>query len=69
MAETAYFRLTDLNLVAKLEDRTPYIFRKGAGWSVDSENLLMDRIMDYGDASVFNYREISEKEALKLIQQ
>jgi len=69
MDETAYFKLNDLGLIAKLEDRVPYIFQKGVGWSVDNENLLMDRIMGYGDSSVFDYSEIPEKEALSLIEQ
>ena len=69
MTDTSYFKLNDLNLIAKMEDHVPYIFRKGIGWVVDNDNLLMDRIMGYGDSSVFDYSEISEREALKLTHQ
>lgn len=69
MNETAYFKLSDLNIIAKLDDHVPYIFQKDKGWVVDNNNLLMDRIMNFEDSSVFDYSEITEEEALNLIKQ
>ena len=44
-------------------------FFKNGKWQLDDNlNLeLNDAIMDYGDSSVFDYDEISEEEALKIV--
>lgn len=66
--DVVYFVIHKLNIVAKIEDDVPYVYKKGKGWIVDNDNILMDRIMDYGDNSVMDYDEISEEKALKLIK-
>ena len=48
--DTTYYHIIDLNLVGKEEEYVPYIYNKDSGWEVDSENILMDRVMGY-DAS------------------
>ena len=67
MDEVTYYLIHNLNIVAKREDFIPYIYDKEKGWIVDNDNILMDRMMGYGDHSVFDYDEITEEEAMKLI--
>jgi hypothetical protein len=58
-----YFKIKDLNLIAKINSHVSYIFHKGKGWVVDNDHLLMDRMMGYGDCSQFDYEDISKEDA------
>ena len=65
-----YYKILDLNLIAKRENYIPYIYDAEKGvWSVDSKNILTDRLTGYyyggpGTASVTcRVREITEREA------
>ena len=73
--ETAYYRINDLNIIAKEEDYVPYLYDKNKGWVVDDENKLSDRLIGYdgdsiGDSDMlFRVEEITEEEAMKLISE
>ena len=45
----AYFRIKDLNLLAKEDNYVPYVYKPGEGWIVDNQNILMDRLMGYDE--------------------
>lgn len=68
-----YYLITDLKRIGRIDNFVPYIYDEQKGWIVDSNNLLMDRIMGYDGESIgsssglFNVKEISEEEALKII--
>lgn len=40
-----FYLMEDLNQVGKIEHAVPYIYDDG--WSIDNDNVLMDRIMGY----------------------
>ncbi len=76
-----YYRIKDLNLLGKEEDYVPYLYKPGEGWTVDNDNVLMDRFMGYddlgpadspykiGNTSVMDLvEEISKEEAENLIK-
>lgn len=67
--EPYYCYLNDIDIIAKKEDHVPYIYVKGKGWVVDNDNLMMDRIMDWGTHRWYEVDDISEEEALKFIEQ
>ena len=46
MEELAYFWINDLNLLAKMERRVPYLLVNN-NWEVDNKNIVMDRLMGY----------------------
>lgn len=75
-----YYRIKDLDMLAKEEDYVPYLHRPNRGWVVDNENILMDRLMGYNDSESVEspykigclgvmdaVEEISEMEARKII--
>lgn len=77
---TVYYKIKDLNMVGKEDDYIPYLYKPGKGWTVDHDNILMDRIMGYdkAESSASPYKignsgmmdlveEISEKEAETMI--
>lgn len=66
---TTYYRIKDLELIAKIENYVSYIFTRGKGWVVDDNHILMDRMLEYGGHSVFDYDEISPKEAQDAINE
>lgn len=79
--ETLYYRILDLDLLAKEEGYIPYLYHKGEGWKVDNGSVLMDRLMGYdecepsdstykiGNTDIMNLvEEITEEEALNLIK-
>lgn len=68
MKNPYYCYLNDIGIIAKKEDYIPYIYVKGAGWKVDNDNLMMDRIMDYGTHSWADVDDITEAQAKKFIE-
>lgn len=75
-----YYHIKDLNMLGKEEDYIPYLYKPGKGWTVDNDNVLMDRVMGYdgsepakspykiGNTSIMDLvEEIGEKEAEKFI--
>ena len=72
--EYKYYLLKNYWLARLEKDRNclePKEFFMGSSWRYDDRlNLeLNDGMMDYGDSSVFDYDEISEEEALKILKQ
>lgn len=69
----AYYKILDLNILAKIQDFMPYLYDKRDGWKIDNDNILMDRVMGYEESSIGNTDmldkiiEITEDEAEKLI--
>lgn len=76
-----YYRINDLNLLGKEEDFIPYLYKPEKGWTVDNDNILMDRLMGYdksesdnspygiGNLSMMErVEEITEEEANKIME-
>lgn len=69
-----YYLIRDLQKVGKTDKFVPYIYDSKKGWTVDNDNILMDRIMGYDGESIgnsselFKVDEITEEEANKLIE-
>lgn len=63
---TQYYYIKDLELVGKTVNLIPYIFTNRK-WVLDNDNLIDDRLMDYGDCSIQDIDEITPKEAKQLI--
>jgi len=64
-----YYKIIDLNLIAKKEEHIPYIYDAEKGeWTVDKDNILTDRLMGYdedriGGSSMMNrIQEITDEE-------
>jgi len=78
-----YYYLSDIKRVGKMDNFVPYLYNhEKGGWVVDTENLLMDRLMGYdgteGDSSPYTIgnsdmlsrvEEITHEEAQKIIEQ
>lgn len=77
--QLTYYKIHDLNLVGKLDQGTPYVYRDNV-WVLDDNNLIMDRLMGYDESEPIGspyamgntdmlerIKPISEDEALKLI--
>lgn len=77
-----YYHIKDLNMLGKEEDYVPYLYKPEKGWTVDNDNILMDRLMGYDDSEPDDspysigslsmmelVEEITEEEANKIIQQ
>ncbi len=68
-----YYYIKNLNIVGKIDNYVPFIYRKDEGWTVDNDNILMDRIMGYDGESIgnssqlFEIKEITQKQAEELI--
>lgn len=68
-----YYYIKNLNIVGKIDNYVPFIYRKDEGWTVDNDNILMDRIMGYNGESIgnssqlFEIKEITQKQAEELI--
>ena len=65
-----YYKILDLNLIAKRGNYVPYIYDTEKGvWSVDSKNILTDRLTGYyccgldSAPAMCRVREITEREA------
>ncbi|WZL79231.1 hypothetical protein QBE55_03445 [Eubacteriales bacterium mix99] len=67
--ETEFYLISDLNRIGKIENYIPYLYDTGKGWMVDSDNIVMDRLMGYNGESIgatdalLKIEEISEAEA------
>lgn len=66
-----YYKIHDLNIIGKKEQGISYIYTAG-NWEVDNDNIISDRIMGYdgdsiGSSTVFDIDEITEDEAMELI--
>ena len=61
--DTVYYYLNDLDIIGKDENFVCYIYVKEEGWKVDNDNLVMDRIMDYGLALWASIDDITEDQA------
>ncbi len=77
-----YYRINDLDLLGKEEDFIPYLYKPEKGWTVDNDNILMDRIMGYDNSEPDNspygignlsmmerVEEITEEEANRIMEQ
>lgn len=77
-----YYRINDLDLLGKEEDFIPYLYKPEKGWTVDNDNILMDRIMGYDNSEPHNspygignlsmmerVEEITEEEANIIMEQ
>lgn len=77
-----YYQIKDLNILGKEEDYVPYLYQPEKGWTIDNDNILMDRIMGYDDSEPKNshygigntsmmdlVEEISEEEANRIMEQ
>jgi len=68
-----YYFINDLKKVGKKEDFISYIYDEEKGWIIDSENILMDRIIGYDGESIgsssmlFKVDEITKEEAMHII--
>jgi len=47
--DITYYHIKDLNLLGKLEDNVPYVYKPGEGWVIDCNFILMDRIIGYDE--------------------
>ena len=47
--ETEFYLISDLNRIGKIENYIPYLYDTGKGWMVDSDNIVMDRLMGYNE--------------------
>ena len=67
--KTEYYFIHDLNRIGKIEDHVPYLYDIKKGWAVDSNNIVMDRLMGYDGESrgatdvLLKIKEISKAEA------
>ena len=68
MKNPYYCYLNDIGIIAKKENSIPYIYIKGKGWIVDNDNVLEDRIMDYGTHSWADVDDITIEQANKFIE-
>lgn len=71
--KTEYYRIDDLNLIGKIENFVPYIFKPSEGWVVDNESVLTDRVFGYDGESIgasdmlVRAEKITKDEAMKII--
>ena len=69
-----YYYIIDLKIIGKVENYVPYLYKNEIGWIVDSENILMDRIMGYdfddiGDSDIQEkVQNITEEEAQNILK-
>lgn len=67
-AMTVYYKLIDLNTVAKDDGKTTYIFDGATGkWEVDRNQIVADRIHETDGESIGKCEQISQAEAQTLI--
>ncbi len=45
-SETTYYKIQDLNMLGKINNDIPYIY-KDKQWIVDNDDIIMDRIIGY----------------------
>lgn len=71
-----YYYIHDLERVGKtLDNNVYYLYNTDKGWIMDSENIIMDRLIGYDGERIgssemlFRIDEISEVEANKKIQE
>ncbi len=65
---TDYYKLLDLDTVAKDDGKTTYIFNGATGkWEVDRNQILADRIHETDGEAMGKCEQISQAEAQMLI--
>jgi hypothetical protein len=65
---TVYYKLLDLDTVAKDDGKTTYIFDSATGkWEVDRNQIVADRLHATDGESIGNCEQISQIEAQSLI--
>ncbi len=64
----AYYKLNDIEAIAKQEGGRSYLFdREAGGWVEDDGNLLADRLIGIDGESIGACVEISEQDAQQAI--
>ncbi len=65
---TVYYKLHDLDTVAKDDGKTTYIFNSATGkWEVDRNQILADRIHETDGETTGQCEQISQAEAQMLM--
>lgn len=65
---TVYYKLTDLDTVAKNDGKTTYIFNGATGkWEVDRNQIVADRIHETDGEGIGKCEQISRAQAQTLI--
>lgn len=45
----SYYKIHDLNLIGKMDNRVCYIYNKDNGWIIDNNRVLLDRLIGYDE--------------------
>ena len=64
----AYYKLNDIDMIAKQDGGRSYLFdRETGGWAEDDGNLLADRLIGFDGESIGACVEISQEDAQQAI--